>query len=415
MTKALGLFSGGLDSILAALVLRRQGIEVAGVTFVTPFFGAEKALKSAAPLAIPLIVRDIGAVHLEMLKNPRYGYGRNLNPCIDCHALMFRLAAAMMADGGFDFLFSGEVLGQRPMSQNLNSLKAVAKASGAGDRILRPLSARLLPVTAMEKEGRVDRNQLLDIQGRSRRRQEELANEWGVKVYPAPGGGCLLVGAPAQASGSAFLFNDQTESGGGWVLIERFTRPADSAAMTFGRAVGFQQGTAIVGAPAYQAGDKGFAFIYRIDYLTFDGLVPAALAPRASGRLATLALCGLLLGVLFAVAFCPTSAIWFFGLLALILGSEAGGAAIVGKLAAIGVSLPEAALPGAVVVLPLVYVIGTAVPVLLVAFLLAYSAQAVGKTYNALSKIEWWARQITGWVFLVVGVIFTLRYVFETV
>lgn len=192
MTKALGLFSGGLDSILAALVLRRQGIEVTGVTFVTPFFGAEKALKSAAPLAIPLIVRDIGAVHLEMLKNPRYGYGRNLNPCIDCHALMFRLAAAMMADGGFDFLFSGEVLGQRPMSQNLNSLKAVAKASGAGDRILRPLSARLLPVTAMEKEGRVDRNQLLDIQGRSRRRQEELANEWGVKVYPAPGGGCLL-------------------------------------------------------------------------------------------------------------------------------------------------------------------------------------------------------------------------------
>jgi len=192
MIKALGLFSGGLDSILAALLLRRQGIAVAGVTFVTPFFGAEKALRSAAALDIPLSVRDIGPVHLEMLKNPRYGYGRNLNPCIDCHALMFRLAGEMMADGGFDFLFSGEVLGQRPMSQNINALKAVAKASGVGGKILRPLSAGLLPVTSMEEEGLVDREKLLDIQGRGRKRQEELARQWGVEDYPAPGGGCLL-------------------------------------------------------------------------------------------------------------------------------------------------------------------------------------------------------------------------------
>ncbi|NLC69802.1 MAG: thiamine biosynthesis protein [Desulfuromonadaceae bacterium] len=192
MAKSLGLFSGGLDSMLAALLLRRQGVEVTGIAFVTPFFGAEKAVKSAAALEIPLIVRDIAVEHLEMLKNPRYGYGRNLNPCIDCHALMFRLAAGVMTEGGFDFLFSGEVLGQRPMSQNLNALKAVAKASGTGARILRPLSARLLPVTAMEREGLVDRERLLDIQGRSRRRQEELARQWGVIDYPAPGGGCLL-------------------------------------------------------------------------------------------------------------------------------------------------------------------------------------------------------------------------------
>jgi cytochrome c biogenesis protein CcdA len=119
----------------------------------------------------------------------------------------------------------------------------------------------------------------------------------------------------------------------------------------------------------------------------------------------------LLLGVLFAVAFCPTSAAWFFGLLALTVGSEAG--AITAVLANVGVSLPEASLPGATVVLPLVYGIGTAVPVLLVAFLLAYSAQSIGKMYNLLAKIEWWARQITGWVFVLAGVYFSLAYVFE--
>ncbi|MBN2577362.1 MAG: sulfite exporter TauE/SafE family protein [Pirellulales bacterium] len=119
----------------------------------------------------------------------------------------------------------------------------------------------------------------------------------------------------------------------------------------------------------------------------------------------------LLLGVLFAVAFCPTSAVWFFGLVALLLGSEAG--AVTGKLASIGINLPEASLPGATVVLPLIYGIGTAVPVLLVAFLLAYSAKSVGKTYNVLSKIEWWARMITGWLFVGIGVYFCLRFVFE--
>ena len=123
----------------------------------------------------------------------------------------------------------------------------------------------------------------------------------------------------------------------------------------------------------------------------------------------------LLLGVLFAVSFCPVSAAWFFGLVALILGSEAGAAAIAAKLATVGINLPLAALPGGTVVLPLIYGVGTAVPVLLVAFLLAYSAQSIGKTYNALAKVEWWARQITGWTFLAAGVYFSLKYVFEAV
>jgi tRNA-uridine 2-sulfurtransferase len=195
MTKALGLMSGGLDSTLAAMILMRQGIEVTGISFVTPFFNAEKARRTAEAIGHPLIVADISAIHLEMVKQPRYGYGRNMNPCIDCHAMMFRLAGERMQAGGFDFLFSGEVLGQRPMSQNATALKAVAIHSGFPERILRPLSARLLPPTPMEESGLVDRNQLLDIHGRSRKRQQALAREWGLKKLPASGGGCLLTEA----------------------------------------------------------------------------------------------------------------------------------------------------------------------------------------------------------------------------
>jgi len=120
-----------------------------------------------------------------------------------------------------------------------------------------------------------------------------------------------------------------------------------------------------------------------------------------------------LLGVLFALAFCPTSAAWFFGLVALMLGSEAG--AITAVLTKVGISLPAASLPGATIVLPIVYGIGTGVPVLLVAFLLAYSAKSVGKTYNVLSQVEWWARQITGWVFVLAGIWFSMKYAFEVI
>jgi len=192
MSKALGLLSGGLDSSLAALALKRQGVDVTGISFATPFFGTGRASKAAKQMEIPLIVQDISTIHLEMVKNPRYGYGKNMNPCIDCHAMMFRLAGEIMDKEGFDFLFSGEVLGQRPMSQNATALKSVAKHSGFPNRILRPLSAKLLEVTTVEEQGLVDRDQLLDIQGRSRKPQEALAKEWGLIEYPSSGGGCLL-------------------------------------------------------------------------------------------------------------------------------------------------------------------------------------------------------------------------------
>ena len=192
MVKALGLISGGLDSSLAAMTLMRQGIEVTGIAFETPFFNADKAKTAARAIGHKLIVENISDIHLQMVKNPQRGYGRNMNPCIDCHALMFRLAGERMTKDGFDFLFSGEVLGQRPMSQNANALRSVAKLSGYPNKVLRPLSAKLMDLTEMEETGLVDREQLLDIQGRSRKRQQTLAKQWGLIDYPSSGGGCLL-------------------------------------------------------------------------------------------------------------------------------------------------------------------------------------------------------------------------------
>ncbi|RJX35409.1 MAG: tRNA 4-thiouridine(8) synthase ThiI [Desulfarculus sp.] len=190
--RALGIFSGGLDSMLACLLLRRAGVEVEAVTFQTPFFGPERARRSARHIGVPLRVAPVGPVHLEIVKNPPHGYGSNLNPCIDCHAFMFSQAGQILRAEGFDFLFSGEVLGQRPMSQNRQALALVAKLSGCGGLILRPLSAQNLPPTAMEAEGLVDREKLGALSGRSRKPQMALAAELGVTDYPAPAGGCLL-------------------------------------------------------------------------------------------------------------------------------------------------------------------------------------------------------------------------------
>jgi hypothetical protein len=189
--------SGGLDSILAVRLLQEQKqLRVEGVTFVTPFFGPEKARAAAAQLSIPLHEIDITDIHFSMLQNPPHGYGKNMNPCIDCHAMMFREAASLLERLGPGFLFSGEVLGERPMSQNRQSLATVAKASGCPDMILRPLSAKLLPPTQPELDGMVEREMLLDIQGRSRKPQFALAKQWGITQFPNPGGGCLLTDPP---------------------------------------------------------------------------------------------------------------------------------------------------------------------------------------------------------------------------
>lgn len=181
--------------MLAVRVLLDQEIEVTAMTFQTPFFGPASAKRAAIQLGVPLRVVDIGGAHLEMLKNPRYGYGSQMNPCIDCHALMLSTAGGTMEAEGYDLLCTGEVLGQRPMSQRRDALMAVDKLSGYKGYILRPLSARLLPETIPEKEGKVDRERLMDIHGRSRKRQMALAEQYGIKDYPSPGGGCLLTDA----------------------------------------------------------------------------------------------------------------------------------------------------------------------------------------------------------------------------
>lgn len=184
--------SGGLDSQLAIRVLERAGAYVEAVCFSSPFFAPDTAVKSAAALGVKLNVIDFTDDAIALIENPRHGFGGAMNPCIDCHAMMIRRAGELMAERGFDFIATGEVMGQRPMSQNKQSLGIVERDSGLKGRLVRPLSAKLLEPTVPETEGLLDRDMLLDIQGRCRDRQIALAAEFGIVEYPSPAGGCKL-------------------------------------------------------------------------------------------------------------------------------------------------------------------------------------------------------------------------------
>lgn len=195
--KALGLLSGGLDSILATELVRRQDIEVVAFNIKTPFCilrkdGDSEATQAANQLRVPLKVVNVEKDYLHMLRNPRYGYGKNMNPCIDCKIFMLKKAKKYAKEIGADFLFTGEVLGERPKSQHYPALKIIEQDSGLKGKLLRPLSAKMLPETVAEKKGLVDRDKLLAIHGRSRKPQLQLAKEFGIKSYPSPAGGCLL-------------------------------------------------------------------------------------------------------------------------------------------------------------------------------------------------------------------------------
>jgi len=194
-TAALVLFSGGLDSILAVKILRAQDIDATPVCFESYFFSADKAQSAAAASGLDLRVEDISKSHLSIVKNPRHGRGAAMNPCIDCHLLMIKIAGGIMAREGFDFIATGEVLGQRPMSQHRQSLAIIDRQSGLAGKILRPLSAKLLAPTEAEINGLVDRDGLYDLSGRSRRGQLALAKKFGIKNIPQPGGGCILTDA----------------------------------------------------------------------------------------------------------------------------------------------------------------------------------------------------------------------------
>ncbi len=176
--------------MLAAKILIAQGIEVIGICFTSNFFGCANAEKSAQNLGIKLIKADIHKDMISLVKNPAHGYGKNLNPCIDCHGNMFYLAAQIARERKIDFIASGEVLGQRPFSQNKQALLTVEKLAGVS--VLRPLSAKLLPITEMEKNGLVKRSRLAKIEGRNRQEQLRLAQKFNIENFPSPAGGCLL-------------------------------------------------------------------------------------------------------------------------------------------------------------------------------------------------------------------------------
>lgn len=191
--KAIGLLSGGLDSILAAKLLQELGIEVTAVHFISPFFNKSKWCQEITrQLNLPLKIIPLGDNYLKIIRHPPHGYGKAINPCIDCHLLMIKETKKFAKKIGAEFIFTGEVLGERPMSQNRQSLMIIEKEAGLVGKLLRPLSAKLLPITEVEKKGLVDRNKLLGIKGRGRQTQIELAKKWGIKDYPTPSGGCLL-------------------------------------------------------------------------------------------------------------------------------------------------------------------------------------------------------------------------------
>jgi tRNA-specific 2-thiouridylase len=197
--KAVALLSGGLDSTLAAKVVLEQGIELEALNFLTVFCNCthrgETCLaskKAVERLGIPLKVLNVSEEYLEVVKHPRHGYGRNMNPCIDCRIFMLKKAREYMASTGASFIVTGEVLGQRPMSQRREAMRLIEKEADLGGLILRPLSAKFLPASLPEETGWVDRQKLLDISGRSRKPQIRLAEQYGIRDYPCPAGGCLL-------------------------------------------------------------------------------------------------------------------------------------------------------------------------------------------------------------------------------
>ena len=209
--KAVSLISGGLDSMLATKVLLDQGVHVEGINFFTGFCveGHTHAIRSkdrkkqkrnnalwvAEELGIKLHIIDVIEEYKDVVLNPKHGYGQNLNPCLDCKIFMVNKAAAWawMDENDFDFIITGEVIGQRPMSQRKATMPIIARESGADDRLLRPLCAKNLPPTLPEREGWVDRDKLFGFHGRGRSPQIELARSLGIEEYSQPAGGCCFL------------------------------------------------------------------------------------------------------------------------------------------------------------------------------------------------------------------------------
>jgi len=238
--KAVALISGGLDSVLAARVVMEQGYEVTGLYFTSAFsksFGNEKETSAAVvsrQIGIDLRVVDLGQTYIDLIRNPKHGYGKNINPCIDCKIHMLERARMVMDEIGAPFVVTGEVLGQRPMSQRRDTLHIIERDSGLKGLILRPLSATLLPPTRAEQDGLIVRDKLLGISGRSRTVQLQMAERFGIEGFSAPAGGCLLTDKNF-AEKLRDLFRDQ-----------ELITPHDIQLLTVGRHFRFDSGTKIV-------------------------------------------------------------------------------------------------------------------------------------------------------------------------
>ena len=197
-TKAVALISGGLDSVLAAKVIKEQGCDVLGLYFTSAFsksYGKERethAAHVAKAIGIDLRVVDMGQVYIDLVRKPVHGYGKNVNPCIDCKIFMLKHAKTVMQEIQASFVVTGEVLGQRPMSQRRDTLHIIERDADMRGLIVRPLSATLLPPTKAEQDGLIQRDKLLGISGRSRMVQLQLAERYGIRGYSTPAGGCLL-------------------------------------------------------------------------------------------------------------------------------------------------------------------------------------------------------------------------------
>ncbi len=218
--QALSLFSGGLDSILAGKVIQDQDITVLGIHFVSPFFGEPDSVKRWEKIYdIPIEIHDIGEDFVRMLLDgPRQGFGKVLNPCIDCKVLMFAKAKELLDHYGARFIISGTVIGQRPMSQRRDAINIVDRDAGVRDLVLSPLSALRLKPTPMEEQGIVDRTKLLGLWGRGRKAQLRMAKEMGLTEIPTPAGGCRLADAEAAARYLPLLEHHQQPSAADFYL-----------------------------------------------------------------------------------------------------------------------------------------------------------------------------------------------------
>ena len=191
--KAVALLSGGLDSLLAVRIMQNQGFEVEGFNVITPFTdSSDRACEAAEELGIPCHCERTTPDYLEIVRHPKYGYGKAVNPCLDCHLYMLRMAKKRVEETGADILITGEVLGQRPMSQQRHHLEMLEYHSGLAGRLIRPLSAKLLPMTEAERTGLVDREKLYSFKGRIRSNLRQLAMTLGISNVARPGAGCVL-------------------------------------------------------------------------------------------------------------------------------------------------------------------------------------------------------------------------------